>query len=420
MPVATKLQQLHVASSMEELDKHSTTPKNLFNTNLLMLCRSVKTILQKADMTKDSGDEEKAYTMYFRYFELVQHIRKHKDYKKDKDTYDKLIMLDQCTRVMAALEKLKESLIKRYSLMRESKEAEMKEQKAAEEAYAAQSRKAPDSKSSGVESKSSGPSTNSVGGVPAVPLAAGTVAPAKTLITSFELYDFLQDQSLNLLILDARPRDDYLESHLKHSHCISVPEEILQPGIIGDQLAEELPESSLFMFEKRDLVDFVILVDWRSKEVPTLPTVPLRVLRDAIWKWSPKRYLKSEPMVLEGGYEDWLLRYPMHTTYAHPRVPTPPKEHSEPDVTDTGLVDFPNLDEDFPVKPKEPQQDTDSSRSNSLVPLSSQGGVLFTPLVDRTKKPGIFSSPNVLGQKITNGTADQKDQDALGDRKSVV
>lgn len=41
-------------------------------------------------------------------------------------------------------------------------------------------------------------------------------------------------------------------------------------------------------------------------------------------------------MVLEGGYEDWLLRYPMHTTYAHPRVPTPPKEHSEPDVTDTG------------------------------------------------------------------------------------
>lgn len=40
-----------------------------------------------------------------------------------------------------------------------------------------------------------------------------------------------------------------------------------------------------------------------------------------ISQWDSITVLPSEPMVLEGGYENWLLFYPMYTTYAKVRPP---------------------------------------------------------------------------------------------------
>ncbi|EEC08263.1 hypothetical protein IscW_ISCW005312 [Ixodes scapularis] len=50
----------------------------------ITVCKSTKAILQKADLDRDLGDEERAYVLYMRYFTMVQLIRKHRDYKKDK------------------------------------------------------------------------------------------------------------------------------------------------------------------------------------------------------------------------------------------------------------------------------------------------------------------------------------------------
>lgn len=38
-------------------------------------------------------------------------------------------------------------------------------------------------------------------------------------------------------------------------------------------------------------------------------------------QWDSITILRSEPLVLEGGYENWLLFYPMYTTNAKIRPP---------------------------------------------------------------------------------------------------
>ncbi|CAN7984220.1 unnamed protein product [Ixodes hexagonus] len=408
MPVATKLQSLYLATSVEELDKKFST-RELPSQNIRMVCKSIRTVLQKADLDRDMGDEERAYVLYVRYFTMVQLVRKHRDYKKDTAKYDEAVMIKQCPRVMETMEKLKESLIKRYALLKEVKAAKAKEQKEAEEAYAEQQRgRTPVAKDDPDLSKSD--KTNGDPGVAASPVpSAGVVKPAKTCISSFELYDLLLDNALNLLILDCRERDDFFESHLKHSHCINIPEEVLSPGITGEELSAAVPDESRSLFGRRDLVDFVILIDWRSKEVPSVPTVPLRVLKDAIWKWCTTKHLRSEPMVLIGGYEDWLLRYPMHTTYAHPRIPTPPSSPRPPDLTigQSCVIDFPDLDRDFGQKPQNPEQNAASTNHSESLG-SGNGAWQPMPSVDRSKKPSVPNGPTVpnnMLHKVANGVS---------------
>ena len=38
-------------------------------------------------------------------------------------------------------------------------------------------------------------------------------------------------------------------------------------------------------------------------------------------QWDSITAIRSEPLVLEGGYENWLLFYPMYTTWAKVRPP---------------------------------------------------------------------------------------------------
>jgi hypothetical protein len=39
------------------------------------------------------------------------------------------------------------------------------------------------------------------------------------------------------------------------------------------------------------------------------------------FQWDPGIIYKSPPLILDGGYEDWLLTYPMHSTNPHVKVP---------------------------------------------------------------------------------------------------
>jgi ubiquitin carboxyl-terminal hydrolase 8 len=39
------------------------------------------------------------------------------------------------------------------------------------------------------------------------------------------------------------------------------------------------------------------------------------------FQWDPDIIYKSPPLILDGGYEDWLMTYPMHTTDPQVKVP---------------------------------------------------------------------------------------------------
>ncbi|XP_064463740.1 ubiquitin carboxyl-terminal hydrolase 8-like [Ornithodoros turicata] len=403
MPSTTKLTKLYLASSMEELQKQVDIALVEYK-SITTICNSASKIRRNADLEMLNGDEEKAYIYYMRYFDLVQRVRKHRDYKKEKEKCDKTIELEKCSNVIERLELLKRSLLRRYALMKDATEAAARDSNGTAETVCGGQAKAISSNSSSqnesLDAKDKQISMT-VNSKPSTP----SIAPEKrikTVITSFELYDLLLDRTSSVLIMDARPRDDFLESHLRHSRCINIPEEVLVPGTIASNLLESIPEESRSLYDKRDLMDFVILLDWRSKEVPASPTVPVRVLKDAICKWSIDKVLRSDPMVLHGGYEDWLLRYPTYTTYSQPSIPTPPRSpflHSP--VASDGL-DYPDLDEAFLATPDDSPKLSDASGDGIRLP--------HIPSVDRSKKPSVATLPagassyiSRLPPKVING-----------------
>lgn len=57
-------------------------------------------------------------------------------------------------------------------------------------------------------------------------------------------------------------------------------------------------------------------------------------------QWDSITILRSEPLVLEGGYENWLLFYPMYTTNAKVRPPRQKITSTFPQCEYTVMIDM--------------------------------------------------------------------------------
>uniref|UniRef100_A0A8B9X8S6 ubiquitinyl hydrolase 1 n=1 Tax=Bos mutus grunniens TaxID=30521 RepID=A0A8B9X8S6_BOSMU len=168
----------------------------------------------------------------------------------------------------------------------------------------------------------------------------------KGAITAKELYTMMMDKNISLIIMDARRMQDYLDSHISDS--LSVPEEAISPGVTASWIEANLPDDSKDTWKKRGSVDSVVLLDWFSSAKDLQLGTTLRSLKDALFKWESKAVLRSEPLVLEGGYENWLLCYPQYTTNA--KVTPPPRGKNE-EVSISLDFTYPSLEESVPSKP---------------------------------------------------------------------
>lgn len=125
-----------------------------------------------------------------------------------------------------------------------------------------------------------------------------------------------------------------------------------------NQIEAKLPDASKDQWSQRGFVDYIVLLDWFSSVTDLKLGTTLQGLKDALYKvilyvfficwiffmfvsnklnssskivgstisfitpqWDSITILRSEPLVLEGGYENWLLFYPMYTTNAKVRPP---------------------------------------------------------------------------------------------------
>uniref|UniRef100_A0A2I3HW19 ubiquitinyl hydrolase 1 n=1 Tax=Nomascus leucogenys TaxID=61853 RepID=A0A2I3HW19_NOMLE len=168
----------------------------------------------------------------------------------------------------------------------------------------------------------------------------------KGAITAKELYTMMTDKNISLIIMDARRMQDYQDSCILHS--LSVPEEAISPGVTASWIEAHLPDDSKDTWKKRGNVDYVVLLDWFSSAKDLQIGTTLRSLKDALFKWESKTVLRNEPLVLEGGYENWLLCYPQYTTNA--KVTPPPQRQNE-EVSISLDFTYPSLEESIPSKP---------------------------------------------------------------------
>lgn len=405
-----KLCQLHLAKSIEELNNLiSEIPKK----SAKLLVNTAQKLMKEAQLSDRSRDEEKAYLLYMRYFQVVQIIQKDKDYQRNKKYYDGLLDPKTTKNVIQRAEEINKSLRRRYDFangaVRAEKQEEERQALEQRKKREEEERKALDKWEREREAKRSG--GRSVPS-PLQPISNG-IAPSEdqSCITCEKLYSLYKEKCSTYLVLDTRPRADFQDSHMTLPNLVSIPEEILRPGLTANKINTELDESgqTLWVMQRHN-AEHLILLDWCTEGPPLTP--PLQVLSDAMLKWDPGKKYKGVPKVLSGGYELWCCTYPILTTNSRPRrlsSATAAAAAAKDETKDNSVsfllnFEYPNLDEAFLVTPSPPvTPHSHPSLTPTITPTPS------LPQINRTLKPKLLDkemmdSRNNNNNAINNST----------------
>ncbi|KFP66004.1 Ubiquitin carboxyl-terminal hydrolase 8 [Cariama cristata] len=435
--VASVPKELYLCTSLKDLNKKTEIKPEKTSTKSYV--QSALKIFKAAEESRLDRDEEKAYILYMKYVTVYNFIKKRPDFKQQQDYFHSILGPTNLKKAIEEAERLSDSLKLRYE------EAEVRKKLEERDRQELQKKQEPkdDGKSSAKNSSES--AVDSKGKSQRIngerkhslerkdqsdSLSASLFQGA---VTAEKLFAMMSDKNIELIIMDARRLKDYQESCIPKS--ISVPEEAISPGVTANWIEARLPEDSRDPWKRRGHFDYVILLDWFSSAEDLKLGTTLQSLKEALFKWESKTILQNEPLILEGGYENWLLCFPQYTTNA--KV-TPPQHSKSEAVTVSLNFTYPSLEEPAPVPPvvaikpsptevieNEEMGDNLEERLKSLnrpniqdavVPKSDSSFVVnpvsttrSMPEVDRTKKPSL---------KIPDGNR-PKSQSTVSDSQPV-
>lgn len=412
--VASAPKELYLSSSLKDLNKKTEVKPEKISTKSYV--QSAQKIFKTAEESRLDRDEEKAYVLYMKYVTVYNLIKNRPDFKQQQDYFHSLLGPTNIKKAVEEAERLSESLKLRYEEAEVRKKLEEKDRQE-EEQQQKHKRQEAGRDDSGTSARSSLENildprhkTSEINGEK----SEKSETTEKGSITAKELYTMMMDKSINLIIMDARKMQDYQHSRIYSS--LSVPEEAISPGVTASWIEANLPADSKDTWKKRGSVDFVVLLDWFSSTKDLQVGTTLRSLKDALFKWETKTVLRNEPLVLEGGYENWLLCYPQYTTNA--KVTPPPRGKNE-EVSISLDFTYPSLEEPAPFKPaaqmpslpididesmelindqddragplntSAPTEPIVSSKSDGLPIIQPVPIIKNVPLIDRTKKPAV-------------------------------
>ncbi|XP_068059949.1 ubiquitin carboxyl-terminal hydrolase 8 isoform X2 [Anomalospiza imberbis] len=401
--VASVPKELYLSTSLKDLNKKTEVKPEKTSTKSYV--QSALKIFKAAEESRLDGDEEKAYILYMKYVAVYNLIRKRPDFKQQQDYFHSILGPTNLKKALDEAEILSDSLKLRYEeaeVRKKLEERDRQELQKKQDPKDDGKSSAKNSSESAVDSKGksqriNGETKHSLERKDQSDCLSGAVTPEK-------LFAMMSDKNTELLIMDARKSKDYQESCIPKS--ISVPEEAIHPGDTAYLIEARLPEESRDPWKRRGQFHYVILLDWFSSAEDLKLGTTLQSLKDALFKWESKTILQNEPLILEGGYENWLLCFPQYTTNA--RV-TPPQHGRTEAVTVSLDFTYPSLEEPAPVPPvvaeNEEMGDNLEERLKSLnrpnvqdaaVPKSDSSFVVnpmsitrSIPEVDRSKKPSL-------------------------------
>uniref|UniRef100_A0A8B9P645 ubiquitinyl hydrolase 1 n=1 Tax=Apteryx owenii TaxID=8824 RepID=A0A8B9P645_APTOW len=410
--VASVPKELYLCTSLKDLNKKTEIKPEKTSTKSYV--QSALKIFKAAEESRLDRDEEKAYVLYMKYVTVYNFIKKRPDFKQQQDYFHSILGPTNLKKAIEEAERLSDSLKLRYE------EAEVR--KKLEERDRQELQKKQEAKDDGKSSaKNSSESTvdfkgksQRINGEKKHSLEKKDQSDSLSgAVTAEKLFAMMTDKNIELIIMDTRSLKDYQESCIPRS--ISVPEEAISPGVTTSWIEARLPEDSRDPWKKRGHFDYVILLDWFSSAGDLKLGTTLQSLKDALFKWESKTILQNEPLVLEGGYENWLLCFPQYTTNA--KV-TPPQHSRSEAVTVSLDFTYPSLEEPAPVPPvvaikPSPIEVTENEETGSnleerlkslnkpnvqaaTIPKSDSSFVVnpvsitrSIPEVDRTKKPSV-------------------------------
>lgn len=214
------------------------------------ITKSLIKLHKVADEALMDGDEEKAYVMLLRYFNLLAALQKLPDFPKNKKYLSDLLGGSASQNAtMDKLELIANSLRARYNEKNKNKliQAIHMEQNELEnlEGVAEEDFNAPQED-----------------------------------IDSSKVYAMLKDAKTSMLLLDCRPRKDFQESRIKYSYILNVPEDLLYKGISVSMIQEQFSDKDKTFWASRITKTNIVMLDWNSAEFK--PETPIWVLRDIL------------------------------------------------------------------------------------------------------------------------------------------
>ncbi|GAA52758.1 cytoplasmic tRNA 2-thiolation protein 1 [Clonorchis sinensis] len=259
-------------------------------------------------------DEEVAYILFRRYFDFYEELKKLTSERKAKvnrfcdcviSSYVQATVFTpsfkkQCLLAMDYLERLHESLKLRYdSLPKRRSPTPLR-----------------------LPSPPRDPifEIKPAGQKPSCDTEASMVPPKNDGWISVKELAGLLKRKCNVLVIDIRPEEEYNACHLKWGQLLNAPaDRFLLAGTTFSQLSSKIVQGpSKDLWNRRGEAEVIVLVDKESGtedsiEKPiekVLPrTHPLRLLKDALFKWDAQRIVTKEPRLVLGGMHQFLLRY---------------------------------------------------------------------------------------------------------------
>lgn len=268
--------ELHVASSMDDLESMITLPEKIKCLDLMLLNQKAKTLYQEAMKANNNNDEETVYIYLMKYCEIVQIMKN--TFKTDTN-YIALMNTNDLKKALKMLTHITESLKNRYN------EKTIQENNKLSK-YSKQNDICLNEERLNFEFEST--------------------------ITNENLLDLLEKYRKKICLLDTRPSDIFEKCRIISCDIINIPKEHLVPGLTADNLTNKLEEKYRKIWKMRNSYDYIVILDQGTEDIED--DQRLINLRNVLLSWDPTHDNSKKLKFLKGGYEDFNHLCPWETT----------------------------------------------------------------------------------------------------------
>lgn len=276
----------------------------------------------------------------------------------------------------------------------------------------------------------------------------------KKWITPRELVEMLSRGVHKVLIVDARAQREFDAAHMnlnlmlndRHKRSLvdymSLPAECVRPvswSIVDALKSAAGLDASRQLFAARATYDYLVLFDADSRiEHVSLPesNAKLAMLKRAVFDFDQDSPLRNEPLILQGGWAEWLLYYPVlvSSSSSSPLLPSPSSSISS-GLADAGSkkksgvenklfeIDYPDWSEDLSANTKKIAADAQAQATVNSVKPAATATVTAPPTV-QPQKPAVppnnsLSSSSSMGLEILSLSSDEDEQDVANDEPTT-
>ncbi|XP_077270514.1 uncharacterized protein LOC143901807 [Temnothorax americanus] len=279
----------------------------------------------KSDLARKQGDEETAYIMLKRWLDSVEWLKRTR--VKDGKSYAANMTVDQINEVKNILVDMKQKLEVRYELKSKIQNNTVEEME--------------------VDTNELDAPNSDIGlKLPEIPteepLYISLCNDSDQFISCDQLYYLIQKIGIRYLIIDTRPKAHYESSTILSDRCINIPQSEIKEGLLGCHFVKCFTkgtfECKLFINRSAIDVDILVLLDWNATEETLAQCVHVKILKEIFDNWDPG-IKHNKIKILNGGYQEWLERYPAFTT--NPNIQIPNINNIENDILET--FEYPDL-----------------------------------------------------------------------------